>query len=94
MAAGNAQAQDFDQLVRHSNCLACHHTTQRVVGPSFSDVALRYRGNPEAAPMLATRLRKGTRGNWGATPMPASPQLTPEEALQLSEWVLSRAESR
>lgn len=94
MAAASAQAQDFDQLIRHSNCMVCHHPTLRVVGPSFSDVALRYRDNPEAAPLLATRLRKGTQGNWGATPMPASPQLSPAEALQLSEWVLSRAESR
>ena len=41
---------------------------------------------------LAERIQKGSlpgKGNWGAIPMPANPQVSADEAKQLAAWVLT-----
>jgi cytochrome c len=42
-------------LLVKNNCLACHNVNQTVVGPSFKDVANRYRGQADAADRLAKK---------------------------------------
>ncbi len=81
-AAGEALAKD-------KNCLACHKTDAKLVGPSYQDVAEKYAGQEGAADMLAEKIQKGGSGVWGPIPMPANPQVSTEEAQQLAEWVLS-----
>jgi len=38
---------------------------------------------------LATKIKQGGSGVWGAIPMPANPQVSDAEAKQLAGWVLS-----
>ena len=76
-------------LAQKKNCLACHATDKKLVGPSYKDVAAKYAGQKDAAAKLADKIQKGGAGVWGPVPMPANPQVTPEEAKQLAAWVLS-----
>ena len=78
-------------LARESNCLACHATASRMVGPSFREVAERYRGDAKAEATLSGRVRVGVQGNWGAIPMPPHPNLSDEDARSLVRWILSGA---
>lgn len=78
-------------LARESNCLACHATASRMVGPSFREVAERYRGDAKAEATLSGRVRLGVQGNWGAIPMPPHPNLSDEDARSLVRWILSGA---
>lgn len=78
-------------LARESNCLACHATASRMVGPSFREVADRYRGDAKAEATLSGRVRVGVQGNWGAIPMPPHPNLSDEDARSLIRWILSGA---
>jgi cytochrome c len=39
---------------------------------------------------MARRIREGSQGEWGATPMPPN-ALSEEAALQLAQWILSLA---
>ena len=78
-------------LAQRSVCMACHQVDTKRVGPSFRDIALRYAGNEAAASYLARSIREGSRGLWGAIPMPAQRHVDPATALLLGEWIMSLA---
>ncbi len=78
-----------EELAKAKNCLACHKTDAKLVGPSYQEVAAKYAGQEGAADMLAEKIQKGGKGAWGPVPMPPNPQVSPEEAKQLADWVLS-----
>jgi cytochrome c len=59
------------------------------VGPSLKAVAKKYAGDKDAPAALATKIREGGGGVWGAVPMPANPQVNEAEAKKLAAWILS-----
>ncbi len=69
--------------------MACHAVDRKVLGPSFKDVAAKYKDNKTAADMLATKIIKGGSGVWGQVPMPANNQVNDADARKLAAWVLS-----
>ncbi len=89
VAAAPAWAQSGADLAAKKNCLACHQTDKKLVGPSYKAIAAKYAGDKGAAEMLATKIVKGGSGVWGPVPMPANPQVSDAEARQLAAWVLS-----
>ncbi len=78
-----------EQLATENNCLACHAVDQKLVGPSFKEVAAKYKSDKSAEAKLATKIQKGGSGAWGAIPMPANPQVDDNEAKALVKWILS-----
>jgi cytochrome c len=79
-------------LAQKKSCMACHATDKKLVGPAYKDVAAKYAGQKDAVAQLAERIQKGSvpgKGNWGAIPMPANPQVSADEARQLATWVLT-----
>ena len=83
-------AEDIAKLAQDKNCLACHAVDKKVVGPSYKEVAAKYKGDKTAAAKLAEKVQKGGSGVWGQVPMPANPQVNPAEAKKLVDWVLSQ----
>jgi len=77
------------KLAGSKNCLACHAVGTAVVGPALKDVAKKYAGDKDAPAALATKIREGGGGVWGAVPMPANPQVNEAEAKKLVAWILS-----
>ena len=77
------------QLAQQKTCMACHAVDRKLVGPSYKDVAAKYAGQPGAADKLAEKIVKGGAGVWGAVPMPANPRVSPAEAKQLANWILT-----
>ncbi len=75
-------------LAKAKHCLSCHAIDKKVVGPSYLDVAAKYRSDPQAKERLAQKIIKGGSGMWGVIPMPANPQVSPEESQALAAWVL------
>jgi len=87
---GAAMAEVTDlQLATSKNCMSCHAVERKVLGPSFKDVALRYKDDKDAAAMLASKIMKGGKGVWGPVPMPANNQVSEADAKKLAGWVLS-----
>jgi cytochrome c len=78
------------ELAKQKNCLACHAVDKKLVGPSYKDVAAKYKNDKNAPAMLAKKIREGGVGNWGQVPMPANPQVNEQEAQTLAKWVLSQ----
>lgn len=81
---------DVKSLLAANNCLSCHAIDQKIVGPAYHDVALKYHSDPQAISKLETSIRNGGAGKWGAIPMPAFAQLKPEELRTLAEFVLKQ----
>ena len=89
MAAAMAPAHADMALATAKNCMACHAVDRKLVGPSFKNVADKYKSDKSAVDPLAAKIVKGGSGVWGAVPMPANPQVSEAEAKKLAIWVLS-----
>ena len=96
LALGMAHAQAADsaaieglKLAGQRQCLGCHQVDSRRVGPPFRAIAERFQGRTEAAGVLAQAMRQGSRGQWGAIPMPAQTRLSDTDAQRLALWILS-----
>ena len=76
-------------LVQASDCLRCHGMDRRYVGPSFRQIADRYREQPDAANYLARKIREGSVGVWSRTVMPRHPQVTEAQSSDMARWLLS-----
>ena len=81
MAIEDAKAVDMPELAKKSGCVGCHAIDKKVVGPSWMDVANKYKGvktfsfggkdYPLEEGMLM-KVSKGGSGNWGTMSMPAN----------------------
>ena len=76
-------------LAQQENCMSCHSVTRPFMGPALHDVASKYAGREDAATYLKHKILDGSTGVWGAVPMPANTQLTPDQAATLASWVLT-----
>ncbi|RQS63269.1 c-type cytochrome [Burkholderia sp. Bp8984] len=98
LIAGTAAVQttvpEPTELVNAQHCMFCHTTDMTFLGPSFHEIAERYRGDPHAAAQLERKLRVGGRVHWGDTPMPSAIDrggpLSRDDAHRLVQWVLSQ----
>ena len=90
-AAAEAAAQDpVQRLLADNACVSCHGVEQKIVGPSFREVAVRYAGDGGAGARLAAKIKAGGAGVWGAVPMPPHPGLSDAQLAQMTNWILSR----
>lgn len=94
MAAGSSLATDMSELAKKNNCIACHAIDKKVIGPSFADIAKKYRNVSDAKAMLATKIIKGGGGVWGTMPMPPYPRLGETDATALVDFVLNEGNLR
>jgi cytochrome c len=93
-AAGHRSAApdphaDAKKLLTTSDCLACHQIDRKSIGPAYTAVADKYRGDVEAMTKLAKKIKTGGSGVWGEVMMPPHPQITDAQATQLASYVLS-----
>jgi cytochrome c len=75
-------------LVAKSDCRACHNLDTANQGPSFVDIARKYRPDPKAADTLAGKIRSGGTGVWGDKTMPPHAGFTPHESRLISRYIL------
>ena len=76
-------------LLTKYNCTACHTVANKLVGPSYKEVAAKYAGDSAAAGKLAQKIKSGGTGVWGQIPMP--PNNVPDADLQtLVDWILAQ----
>ncbi|MBB1604416.1 c-type cytochrome [Variovorax sp. UMC13] len=76
-------------LATSKNCMSCHAVERKVLGPSFKDVAAKYKDDKGAVDTLVNKIRKGGSGVWGPVPMPANNQVSEADAKKLAGWILS-----
>ena len=83
-----APAMADEALAKSKNCMACHSIDKKLVGPSYKDVAAKYKGDGKAVATLAAKIKTGGKGVWGEIPMPPN-NVSEDEAKKLATWVLS-----
>jgi len=62
-----------EQAMEKAGCLACHQKDKKLVGPSFKDIAAKYKGQADVVAKLAEKVRKGGSGVFGPVPMAPNP---------------------
>ncbi len=80
-------------LMMAGDCKTCHKVNEKSIGPSFTQVALKYNKDPKASAYLVDKIKKGGAGVWGEVSMAAHPDYTPGELQQMVKYVLSLSSS-
>ena len=62
-----------EAAMNKAGCMACHNKDKKLVGPSFKDIAAKYKGQADAVPKLMEKVRKGGSGVFGPVPMAPNP---------------------
>ena len=76
-------------LVDASDCKTCHHATNKIIGPSHTDVAKKYEFTTGNVSYLAGKIMTGGAGVWGEIPMTAHPDMSKADAEKMAMYVLS-----
>lgn len=87
MVAGSAMAAEMPAVAKKNNCTACHNVDKKQVGPSWKDVAAKYKGDAAAWDKVATKIKKGGSGAWGSMPMPANPKISDAEVKEIINFI-------
>ena len=77
-------------LVGKSDCLTCHKIDDKLIGPSYKEIANKYAGAPnDAITALARTIILGGSGNWGNVPMTPHPGVSQEDAETMVRYILT-----
>lgn len=87
--AGTAAHADMATADKNA-CLNCHAPAKKLVGPSFKDIAAKYKERGDAGPYLAQKIAQGSSGVWGTVAMPGMAQVPPAEMKVLVQWILDQ----
>lgn len=89
--ATNATADQ--ELATKSGCMACHNIDIKLVGPSYKDVAAKYKDQEGAKEMLVESVIKGGVNKWGPVPMPPKggrADVSDEDIAKIVDWILAQ----
>ena len=75
-------------LIAGSDCLTCHKTSEKLIGPAYKDVAAKYEATESNIKMLAGKVISGGSGVWGAIPMTPHPQVKEEDAIAMVKYIM------
>ena len=81
-------------LMNKNDCKSCHVINKRSIGPSYIEVANKYKGKDGAVEMLAQKVIKGGVGVWGDHAMSAHPNLSISDARAIVEYILTTADKK
>ncbi len=82
-----APARADEAMAKKHNCLACHQLDKKSVGPSYKDIAAKYKGQ-NAAAKLEEKVKKGGAGVWGQVPMAPNTAVPDADIKTLVAWIL------
>lgn len=74
--------------LRTSNCFNCHGFDNKVIGPSFKEINKRYKPTAANMALLEKRIKNGSTGIWGKTPMPTHPELSDVQIKNMVQWIM------
>jgi cytochrome c len=84
-----ADAKSAETLAQASGCLACHTVDKKLVGPSYKQIADRYRKDKGAEAKLVRKVKEGGKGVWGDIPMTPNAHVKDQDIKTLVQWILS-----
>lgn len=88
-APNTGSRSEGEKLIAKSDCIGCHNKVQKVIGPSYTEIAKKYPLNDENVNHLADKIISGGKGVWGEVPMTPHPNMSKEEAKEMVTYILS-----
>jgi len=76
-------------LMLSLDCKVCHKENEKSIGPSFTEVSKKYAKTQANTDKLTTKIINGGSGVWGDMTMAAHPELKPEDAKAILNWIFS-----
>jgi len=76
-----------EKIALQNNCLTCHRVDKHIVGPSFLEIAKRYKNKPQE---IEKSIAQGSKGKWKDSKkaiMPPFKKLSDDELKVLSKWI-------
>ncbi|MDB4919524.1 c-type cytochrome [Mucilaginibacter sp.] len=83
------EIEDGKNLVSKSDCLACHKTDDKLVGPAYIAIAEKYPKDQNTVNTLSQKVISGGSGVWGPIPMAPHPVITLAEANKMVKYILT-----
>lgn len=80
--------QASEALAKKHLCMTCHSLDRKLVGPSYRDVAAKYKADKSAEATLLDKLKKGGVGVWGQIPMPPNDKVPEADLKALVKWIM------
>lgn len=87
--AFGSSAQANEALAKASGCLACHTVDKKLIGPSYKDIADKYRKDKGAEAKLSKKVKDGGKGVWGDIPMPPNAHVKDADIKTLVAWIMA-----
>jgi cytochrome c5 len=87
--SGPLDMKSAEAMMQRDGCAACHAVDKKILGPSYQDVAAKYRSDKDAPSKLAQKVKAGGSGVWGAVPMPPNAQVSDVDISALVSWILT-----
>ena len=75
-------------LIESNDCKSCHQYNSKSIGPSYTQVAEKYRDTEENRILLIDRVINGSSGIWGDHAMAAHPELTESHAARMVDYIM------
>lgn len=88
LLAGGAQADE--KLAQANGCMTCHQIDKKILGPSYKDVAAKYRGNAGAEAAMVKKVKEGGKGAWGEMAMPPNAHVKDADIQVIVKWILAQ----
>ena len=83
------QGLDSPELFTASDCMTCHSVSDRLIGPSFIDIAEKYEDSRDIREMMVKSIIEGGGGNWGDVPMTPHPNLDSASVKKMVSEILA-----
>ncbi len=80
-------------LTQSMDCRTCHKELGKSIGPAYTDIAAKYKSDKNAASYLQGVIISGGGGVWGEVTMPAHPNMSQDEARQITAYIQSLADT-
>jgi len=83
------EIEDGKALIAKLDCLACHKTDTKLVGPAYTAVAEKYPQDQNSVDLLSQKVINGGSGVWGPVPMAPHPAITLADANKIVKYILT-----
>ena len=75
--------------IEKSDCFTCHEWNEKMVGPSFQEIADQYPKEEETINKIANKIKNGGSGSWGLAAMNPHPDISIDDLKTMVTFILS-----
>lgn len=89
-ATGVLKSADVSGILTKNTCSACHGIDNKIIGPSFKEIAAKQGAKADAVAYLTGKIKGGGSGVYGSMPMPAQ-GINDADAKKVATWIAQGA---